>query len=134
MAIIETKRAAERHLSQLTPALDTAYEAQEFKPPKTMYQVVQFMIRSPDDPVLGTGYYRERIQMQVFVVGPINVGTGDVLARAELIRQHFQKGTFLLENTIRIHVLTTPQISGTAITENRVVVPVMIDLVSEVLV
>lgn len=132
MAIKQTKRAVERHLSLLSPSLPTAYEASKFNPPSTMYQVIRYSINPPDDPVLGTGYYRERIQMQVFVVGPINEGTGDVLDRAELIRNQFKKGTFLTEDGVDIHILSTPQISGTAITENRVVCPILIDLVSEV--
>lgn len=134
MAIVETKRAAERHLNGLTPQLPTAWEAHEFKPPATMYQMVQFSINPPEDPVLGTGYYRERIQMQVFVVGKLNEGTGDVLARAELIRNRFKKGTFLTENGVDIHILSTPQIAGTSVTDTRVVCPILIDLVSEVLV
>lgn len=132
MPIAETKRAAERHLSTLTPAIPTGYEGVKFDPPTTMYQRVQLSIRPPDDPVLGTGYYRERIQFQVFIVGEINKGTGEVLARAELVRNHFKKSTFLAEGDIRIHVLATPQISGSAIVQDRVVVPVLIDLVAEV--
>ena len=132
MSIAETKRAAERHLSTLLPVLPTGYEGVKFDPPSGMYQRVQLSIRPPDDPVLGTGYHRERVQFQVFVVGAINKGTGEVLARAELIREHFKKGTFLLEGSIRIHVLATPQISGAAIVQDRAVVPILIDLVAEV--
>lgn len=134
MAIAETKKAAERHLNTLAPALPTAWESFEFTPPATIYQVVQFSINPPEDPVLGVGYYRERIQMQVFIVGPLNKGTGDVIARAELVRNRFKKGTFLTEGGVSIHVLSTPQITGTSITDTRLVCPVLIDLVAEVLV
>lgn len=132
MAIAETKRAAERHLSTLTPALPTAYEGVNFTPPAGMYQRTQLSIRSPDDPVLGKGYYRERLQFQVFIVGKKNEGTGDAIARAELVRNHFGKGLFLSEAGVDIHVLATPQISGTAVAEDRVIIPVLIDLVAEV--
>lgn len=133
MAIIEVKRAAERHLNTLTPSVPIAWENVSFKPPENaLYQRVQFLIQSPDDPVLGAGFYRERVQMQVFVIGMINKGTAEVISRAELIRDKFAKGLSLVENNIRIHVLRTPQISGTAIASDRIICPVIIELVAEV--
>ncbi len=132
MAIIEVKRAAERHLSTLTPNIATGYEGVTFAPPVGLYQRVQFNIQTPDDPVLGTGFYRERITMQVFIAGALNKGTAEVIARAELVRNHFNKGLTLLENNIRIHVLRTPQIAGTSVASDRLVCPVIIELVAEV--
>ena len=132
MAIIEVKRAAERRLSTLTPNIATGYEGATFSPPTGLYQRVQFNIQSPDDPVLGTGFYRERITMQVFIAGELNKGTAEVITRAELVRNHFNKGLTLLENNIRIHVLRTPQIAGTSVISDRIVCPVIIELVAEV--
>jgi len=132
MAIIEIKRAAERHLSTLTPTKPTGYEGVSFTPPTGLYQRVQFRIERPEDPVLGTGFHRERVTMQIFVAGELNKGTAEVLARAELIRNHFSKGLTLLENNVRIHVLRTPQVAGPTITTDRLVCPVIIELVAEV--
>lgn len=132
MAIVEIKKACERHLASMTPSVPTAFENVEFKPPDSLYQVTRFNIQQPTDPVLGTGFYREQATLQVFVCGKTNKGTAEVLARAELIRQRFKKGTMLLENNIRIHVLTTPQISGVSVTQDRVICPVLISLTAEV--
>lgn len=132
MAIIETKRAAERHLLALTPAVPTAFEGVTFNPPTGIYQRLQFIIRQPDDPVLGKGYYRERLSMQVFICAELNKGTAEAITRAELVRNWFTKGTTLQEGNIRIHVLTTPQITGTIVTQDRLVCPVIIELVAEV--
>lgn len=132
MAIIEVKRAAERHLQNLTPVIPTAWEGVSFTPPSELYQRVQFIIQRPTDPVLGRGFYRENITMQVFVVGATNKGTAEVINRAELIRDHFSKGFTMLEDNIRIHVLNTPQVTGTSITSERVICPVLIELVVEV--
>lgn len=132
MAIIEIKRAAERKLNALTPSVPTAWESVSFEPPIGLYQRVQFTIQSPDDPVLGTGFHRERISMQVFVVGAANKGTSEVITRAELIRTHFAKGLVLQEGNIKIHVLRTPQVAGTTVASERVVCPVIIELVAEV--
>lgn len=132
MAIIEIKRAAERKLSALTPALPTAYEGVSFDPPNGLYQRVQFTIQAPDDPVLGTGFHRERMTMQVFIVGAANKGTSEVISRAELTRQHFAKGLVLQEGNVKIHVLRTPQVAGTSVVSERVICPVLIELVAEV--
>lgn len=132
MAIIQVKRAAERKLLALTPVVATAWEGVSFNPPATLYQRVQFTIQSPDDPVLGTGFYRERVTMQVFIVGAANKGTSEVIARAELVRDHFKKGTVFTEDNVHIHVLRTPQIAGTTIASDRIICPVLIELVAEV--
>lgn len=132
MAIIEIKRAAERKLSSLSPSLPTAWESVSFEPTSALYQRVQFTIQSPDDPVFGTGFHRERVTMQVFVVGNSNKGTSEVINHAELIRLHFAKGLVLQEGNIKIHVLRTPQIAGTSIMSERVICPVLIQLVAEV--
>lgn len=132
MAIVEIKRAAERHLATLTPSIPTGWEGVSFTPPASLYQRVQFVVQSPEDPVLGVGFHRERISMQVFVAGPTNKGTSEILAQAELIRQLFKKGTVLVENNVKIHVLTTPQIAGTSTVSDKAICPVIINLVAEV--
>jgi len=133
MAIDKVKVALERHLSTMTPAVQTAFEGVSFKPTAgTMYQRAQLRIDDPDDPVLGKGYYRERVQFQVFVVAPSNKGTGAAIARAQLIRERFKKGTSLTESGVVLHVLETPRISGATSATDRVIVPVLINVVAEV--
>lgn len=132
MAIIEIKRAAERRLSTLSPVLPTAYEGVTFNPPDGLYQRVQFTIQTPDDPVLGTGFHRERVTMQIFIVGAANKGTSEVITRAELIRNHFTKGLVLQEGNVKIHVLKTPQVAGNTVVSERVICPVLIELVAEI--
>lgn len=133
MPIAEIKKALERRLNTMTPAVSTAFEGVSFKPtPGTMYQRAQLRIDDPDDPVLGKGYYRERVQFQVFVVDQTNKGTGAAIARAELIRERFKKGTSLNESGIVLHVLETPRVSGATSAADRVIVPVLINVVAEV--
>jgi hypothetical protein len=134
MSVLKTEKALIKHLNLLTPALPTAYEAASFTPPTTIYQRVQFRVNQPDDPVLGTGYYRERIEMQIFVNAPTNKGTGEALSRAEILRQHFKKSTTLPEAGVLVHVLETPHISGTIAVGDRIICPVLISATAEVLV
>lgn len=132
MAILEIKRAAERHLSTLTPVIPTGWEGVSFTPPETLYQRVQLSVQSPEDPVLGTGFHRERVTLQVFIAGKTNKGTSEVITQAELLRNHFKKGTVFVEGNVKIHVLSTPQIAGTSVVSDRVICPVLIELVAEV--
>lgn len=130
--IIDTKRAVERYLSQMTPSIPIAYEGVNFTPPANqMYLITQLVINQPDDPTVGDRYYRERITFQVFVCDLLNKGTSDALAKAEAIRERFDKGLTLTENSMRIHVTRTPQISGAIVTNSRLVVPVNIELWTE---
>jgi len=131
--IANTKRACERELRNLISATTPiAFENISFKPPTDkMYIAAQFAIRQPDDPVQSSKFYRERISFQVFVVDLPNIGTTNALSVAESIRARFDKGTCFNESGTRILVLSTPQIAGCETVENRLVVPVLIDLVAE---
>ena len=131
-SLIKSKRACEKHLSTLTPTLPIAYEGVVFTPPNGMYESCQFVIQSPDDPVFGAGYFRERFDFQVFVIGPYNKGTTDALERAELIRDHFHKGLTLTEEDVTLHFLRTPKIAGSVISEGRIIIPILISVMSEV--
>jgi len=135
MSVEIVKKAGRLHLATLSPALPTAYEAIPFDPdayPDSLYQFVQFVPLRPDDPVIGDKYYRERMQMQIFISGPNGQGTAAVGQRAELVRSHFQKGTFVLQDGVKVYVLRTPSINAIGTIQNRVVTSVMIDLVGEV--
>ena len=132
MAIEEIKRAAERHLANMPSQWPTAYEGVSFETPDGNYLRTQFRIDDPYDDTVGTGYHRERIQFQVFVLTVSGTGTGEAIRYAESIRDRFKKGTFLNESGVRIHTLTTPKIGSANSTNGRIFVPVLIDLVGEV--
>lgn len=133
MAIKEAKLAVRKHLNNLLPKYPTAFEGITLAPsPHGMYQRLQFVISRPTDPVFGTGYYRENIEVQIFVVDKLDVGTTEVESRAELIRDWFHKGLTLVEGTFRMHVLTTPHVSSAAVAADKIIVPVLIPLTVEV--
>ena len=132
-AILNVKRACERALKALLPTTPIAFENVSFNAPTDkLYIRTQFAIRNLDDPVIGDKYYRERINFQCFVIGLPNIGTAATITVAEQIRTRFDKGTFFNESGTRIHVLSTPQVSSASIIENRLVVPVLIDVTAEV--
>ena len=133
MSAFSVKKAIRLHLSTMPSVPATAYEAMSFDAPDDdVYLRLQFVVNTPDDPTLGVGYYRERITAQIFVVDSAGHGTGTAEQLAETIRQHFKKGTTLIQDGVRIQVLTTPQISGSVVLQNKLIIPVMINVVGEV--
>lgn len=133
MSVRITQSALIKHLKLMLPAIPTAYPNVSFTAPTGLYQRVQFRVSPPDDPVFGTGYYRERVEMQIFVYGESNKGDGEVLTHAELLRKHFKKSTTLVDTGLYIHMLETAQIAGTNIVGSRIVCPVLIPVITEVL-
>ena len=132
MAIKEVKKAVRERLKALTPALPTALEGMSFTPPTGMYQRLQFVVEPPTDPTFGTYFYRENVQVQIFVVDKLDVGTTNAETRAELIRDWFNKGLTLTEGNVRMHVLRTPHVSSAAVAADRIIVPVLIQVTAEV--
>jgi len=132
MSIIIAQTAVRRRLAALTPSLPTAFEGIPFTAPTGMYQRLQFVISPPTDPTFGTYFYRENIQVQIFVADKLDVGTAGAIVRAQLIRDWFHKGLTLEESGVRMHVLRTPQIAGATVTSDRIIVPVLIPLTVEV--
>ena len=131
-AILNIKKAAERRLATAFPATQIAYENVKFDPPASMYFRTQFLVSPPDDPVIGDAYYRERLQFQIFVVDKVNAGTANAYSVAEQIRAVFSKATTMQEQGTNIYVLRTPQVSGSIVASDRMVVPVIVTLVGEV--
>lgn len=134
-SILDAKRAVERVLKGTNLTIPIAYENVAFTPPTSgMYITCQFQIQRPTDPVFGAGYHRENIEFQVFVVDDINSASGTTagFTKALQIRSNFKKGTTFTEGTTRIHILETPQVSGSMQLNNKMWYPVIIPLLVEV--
>ena len=128
-AILNTKKACERLLATLN--IPTAYENTNFVPPVGLYLRTQFVIKPPLSPTIGSGYVREQIIFQVFVCDVLNKGTANAIQVAEQIRGLFYQSLSLQESDSTIHIFEVPQISGSLVTSDRLVVPVLINLATE---
>jgi hypothetical protein len=130
-AIKTTRKIIEQKLSLLSVPI--AYENVKFEPKNIpMYVAVQLRIQQPDDPVYGRGYHRERIEGQFFICSELNKGSGAAIDKAEQLRSIFFKGFSQAESGYVIHVLRTAQVASASITQDRYVVPVYVDFVTEV--
>lgn len=133
MAYVQIKKALERHLNLLTPALATAYENVAFTPVAgTAYQRVVVVPTKTVNPVMGSEYRREEGELQVFLAYPQGVGSTNVLSRATLVQDHFKRGLTLTEGNVQINFYRTPKIAGSLLTTDRIVVPIIISYEAEV--
>lgn len=132
-AILNTKRACERALLALLPTTPIAFENVSFNAPTDkLYIRTQFVNRGPRDTIASSKYYREQISFQCFIIDLPNIGTARAIQVAEQIRTRFDKGTCFTEDGMRLMILDTPQVSSGGVFENRLVIPVLIDVAAEV--
>jgi hypothetical protein len=134
LSLVLIKKALEKKLLQLDAVIETAYESVSFKPTSGVpYQRVQLLPRAPNNPTMGSNHYREIGEFQVLLAYPSNNGTLDVLTKAESIQQHFARGTTITESSINVIITRTPQIAGAQVVGDRVLVPVIIKYLVDVL-
>lgn len=131
--ILDAKILLEKRLRTAFPSTAIAVENVSFVPPEnTLYLHCQLRIDEPSDPVFGAKYRRENLSFQVFVVGPYNKGSVESLTIAHQIRDLYQRGTSITFDNLIIQMFESPQISGSTIVNNRVVIPVLIPVTVEV--
>jgi hypothetical protein len=90
------------------------------------YQEVHMVPFKPDEPTQGAGYYREHGLFQVTLVYPLGVGTGALLARAELIRSSFRRGSSFVSGGVTVQILETPEFGHLDGTEDSIRMPVKV--------
>lgn len=132
MSIKEIKSGLEKKLLTLSPPIDTAFESVTYVPSSGVpYQRVQLILRSRNT-TQGSTHFRQEGDFQVFLLYPSNEGTGDILTRAELLREHFKRGTTIVEGGFTINIVETPNIAGAQVIGDRVITPIIIPFVCEV--
>jgi hypothetical protein len=127
MSLVLVRKALEKHLAALLPVISIAYENASFTPVVgTPYQKVDLLPNSPDNRVMGASVYWERGVFQVKLMYPQGSGTAAAGARAELLRNHFRRGTTLAESGVNVQITDTPTIHGALNEGDRYAVPVSI--------
>lgn len=112
MALVEIRTALETKLNALTPTLATAWESVPFTPVVgTAYQQVNLIIADTLNPTLGGTHYRIKGFMQVLLCYPPNAGAKTAATRADLLVNHFKRGTSLTSSGITVIIDKTPSIA-----------------------
>lgn len=127
MALVEIRTALETKLNALTPTLATAWESVPFTPVVgTAYQQVNLMIADTLNPTLGGTHYRIKGFMQVLLCYPPNAGAKTAAIRADLLVNHFKRGTSLTSGGITVIIDKTPSIAPALIDGVLYKIPVSI--------
>jgi hypothetical protein len=127
MALVEIRTALETKLNALTPTLATAWESVPFTPVVgTAYQQVNLMIADTLNPTLGRDHYRIKGFMQVLLCYPPNAGAKTASTRADLLVNHFKRGTSLTSGGITVIIDKTPSIAPALIDGVLYKIPVSI--------
>lgn len=126
MSLKNISIALEKHLNALG-TFPTASEGVTFEPVTgTAWQRITVLPAQPFNASQGAKHYIELGYMQVMLFYPDNQGKGDALTRAELIRNHFKRGTTLTENTINVIITQTPTIGGAIVDDGWLSIPISI--------
>lgn len=103
--------ALESRLAALTPALPTAYENVAYTPSlSTAFQRLALLRAAPENPALGSSFYREVGVFQIMLCFPLSGGPGLADDRARLIRGWFQRGSSLTASGTTVTIQSTPTI------------------------
>lgn len=134
MELLDIRRAFEKALTSLNSDIDSAYENVSYTPIKTEpYQRLQLAPNPVENPTIGDNYYREVGEFQIFLCYPTHAGTEGALTKAHLIRNTYFRGFTLVEGNTEITISRTPRIDGAIITQDRYIVPVIIEYFASVL-
>lgn len=110
MSLQIIRKALEKRLAALSPAMATAYENVEFTPVVgTPHQKAELLPAEPGNEVMGSATYFERGIFQVTLCYPKGTGPAAAEARAQLIRAHFKRGTTMIESGVSVIVTSTPK-------------------------
>lgn len=127
MALVEIRTALEAKLNALTPSIATAWENVPFTPVvSTPYQQVNLMIADTLNPTMGGTHYRVKGFMQVLLCYPPSVGAKIAATRADLLVNHFKRGTSLTSGGVTVIIDKTPSIAPALIDGVLYKIPVSI--------
>lgn len=125
MSLAEVRIALESKLNAITPALATEWENVPYIPVTgTPYQKVWLLPAEPDNPTMGDDFYREQGVFQITLMYPLQIGPAAAIARAELIRTAFKRGTSMTSGAVTVIVNKTPEIGIARVDNDRWAVPV----------
>lgn len=126
MSLAAVRIALETKLNAMS-ALATAWENAPYIPVSGVpYQQVWLLPATPDNPTLGDDYYREQGIFQMTLMYPLQTGPAAAVARAELIRTAFKRGTTMTSGTVTVIVDRTPEIGIGRVDGDRWAVPVKV--------
>ena len=106
---------------------NTAFENITFSPQATQpYQLSRLVPLPVENPTLGDNYHREVGFYQVVLSYPKGQGVGALSQMADKLKDYFKRGTTLDEDTDRVIVDRTPEVSPVYINDTRAEITVRV--------
>ena len=133
MSLQIVRKALEKHLATLLPALSIAYENVTFQPVAGVaYMRVNLLPNTPDNNTQGAAVYWERGLFQVTLAYPAGTGPAAADTQAQALRTHYKRGTSMLETGVTVIVTETPRVSPGFIDGDRFSVPISIPFQAQI--
>lgn len=133
MSTAIVRKAMEKRLALITPALATAYENVTFAPVAgTPYQRINLLPNTPDNRVMGSAVYFERGIFQITLCYPQGTGPGAAEARAQVVRAHFKRGTSMTESGVIVLITDTPRVSPAFMDGDRYCIPISVPFQAQI--
>lgn len=134
---LDIRGALEVALAAFPTALPTAYENGVFIPPTDTngplpYQHCFFIAAPPTDPTIGSSMHMEQGILQISLMYPSGVGSGDSEAMGKALQLYFKRGNSYTFNGVTVHIGSTPAIGRGVPAGDRWMLPVSISYFSYV--
>lgn len=106
MSLRAIRTALETRVSALSPPLPTGWENVEFEPDETrVNQLVYLLPAATQSPTFGgPELTHESGILQITLMTPVNLGTGELMDRADVVRDHFPKGLSMTSGGITVTI------------------------------
>jgi hypothetical protein len=112
--------------------IDSVFENNALTPTAGVpYQRINVLFARPDNTTLGDEYFREQGILEIILNYPIQTGKAATLARLDLLRAAFKRGTTLTEGAQRVIINRTPEIGQSTVVNDRWMTRISIPWYSE---
>jgi hypothetical protein len=126
VSVVKCRAALEVAVNAMAPVIATAWENTKFSPVvEQPYQRVSILFAEPGNEEYGVNY-QELGYMQITLFYPHETGSQAAMARAELIRQTFKRGSSFVNSGLTVVVSRTPEVMPAYNDGERFAVPVKI--------
>lgn len=119
------RQALEMQLAAID-SFPTVWENEAKEAPASAFQQAYVLPNTPDNSVSSPTLYCERGIFQISLRYPLGSATAGIMARADLIRTQFKRGTTLTQGGVNVLITQTPKVGAGMVDESFWHVPVSI--------
>lgn len=127
--MLEIKQAFETKISTINPTIATVYEGNNYTPVINVpYQELYLLPAGNDDPYINDKEYVSYGIFQITLKYPTGTNASKLInERCKLYLDNFERGTNLIQNSIRVKVKNTPIVRNLGIVGDRLIYAISIN-------